>query len=1085
MENYLSNEVNALEKGDLGGGPRFNPEIFEALNGDPAQLIYELLQNADDAGADKVIFRLTEDRLDIHHNGANFEYGDIRGVVDFGYSNKGQVDSIGRFGIGFKSVYRITSTPHIFSGKYNVKIVNWEPKNATPNDDKELKTLIRLTFDRTDLAKGEAFQIISRKLKGLEAKTLLFLRKIKKVEWTIISSNGEHSNGEHSKTSGSKKLRSKNTSNVTAISNVRLNSPQGTHEYIVFRKLFEDTRFFVEVAFRLERGKNNKKKIVAEKNVKLVVFFSTTEVTSLNFVVHGPYKTNLSRETVNLKDVPINKRIIAETGELVAESLPIIRDLGYLNTDFLRLLPISTAIDNPIYSCVHNKIGEKLITEELLPTLEGSKKRYANPADSAIGTNALSELLLPEDLKKLYFGKYLKKGKVWLDTNITGDLKTYLTSDELGVKDVDLDGFVEKITEPEHRLFLQSRRDKWIVKFYRELSKHEKLWKKREHSPWVVPTRPILWDAPIIKLDDEEYIAPFNGEGEPRKDEPQVYLPLSPKAGYKSRYPTIKASLARDKDIIEFLENLGLKTPGIQAEVKNRVLPRYRDGKGTKNEQYYSDFLSIMKARDVTPGNRIDRFIDDLKSIPFILTVNNVTGEFVFKTPGETYIKSDALEEFFKGHESTYFVAGELLEKDKDGEILEFLEELGVKNRPRRVQVSGLLTEEEKRPMREGRYRCRGEQEVNYMYDGLENFIENGITPERSHLLWRLLLEDTRGSEFFQGTYRWTPQRNWRPWEDFPAQFLKTLRVSKWLGDKNGNLREPSDLTLSELSDDYEQKSWRASILIEQLQFKRELPPEKQKIIDLELENEDLKHKNEGLKQENDKLKKNLEKYEDKKSREKWKPEVKPDEAVIEKGKIELRELPTPDPHPGRGGGKRPEIIDNDEPDEPVIDGKDKKEIGKCGEESAYISLKQDYEELGITKEISINSDTIFEVAVSGKEKIKIVWHNKNEDTGRGHDICIKQSGKETKYIEVKSTTLEDPKTIDVQETQWKMAKEKGANYSFYVVSNVGKEVVKVGALDDPYGQWEAGTLRAHPVRIKLPKDIQDDQVHRLLVTDE
>ena len=1091
----MNNEMNAQERRkfdrlvekrrDYVDGHRSNEFPDDEIstrdeNSDLAHFIYELLQNADDAEATEVKFVLTKDKLETYHNGREFNYDDIDGVTGRGKSTKKDDRAkIGKFGRGFKSVFEVTDTPYIFSGIYKIKIVDFiVPCEELDEKWTSPKTLIRLPFNYSELSPEKAFDEISGELESLDPKTLLFLRKINEIKWEIKreTSNSEGNYSREFRDSKTQKHKVVQRHKPYDVKIVWLNSShhEKKEKYLVIgcpiniEDHDSSHDLLVEVAFKLgEKG------ITDAKDSRLVVFFPTTRETSLKFIVQGPFVTTKNREGINL-DKDENPQIKEKIGELVAESLPIIRDLGYLNTDFLRLLPISTAIDNPIYSCVRNKIREKLISEELLPTSETSKKKYVNPADSAIGSKTLSELLPPEDLKKLYFGKYLKEEKAWLDPNITGELRKYLTS-ELDVKEISLYGFVEKITELEHERFLQSRNNKWMIKFYKELSKHEKLWMRGEYN-WQ---RPILWDAPIVKLDDGRCMAPFVGEGEPRKDEPQVYLPLNPKVGYKSGYPTVKASLAKDKEVLGFLENLGLKIPGIRAEVRDRVLPKYRNGKGTQGEQYYGDFLKIMRARDDTPWNKKDKFIDDLKGIPFILAVKNGTREVAFKTPGEVYISSDSLEEFFEGYESTYFVVGELLNKDEDGAKREFLEQLGVKDKPRRIEKND-LTWEEREKLIDGVQYWR-EDVKDYEYEGLDNLIDRGMTQKKSCLLWKLLLAsvedftpDSSNPEegFFKGSYRWVPRTRWNGPRWFDSKFLRTLLDSDWLVDKNDEFRRSSDLTLSELSDDYEKSGWNASILIAQFQFKPELLPEEQKIVDLERENDELKREKENLKQENDELKKNLEKYEDKKSREKWEPEVKPDEVSPQipepkshiSNNIELRI------HENERVKKAPPILkpakqldDFDETEEELQNESlvDKQAIGEWSEKVVYKALKEKYGQRG-----------------------EVIWLNEKGPGGdhrMGYDMRVEENSSVTMYVEVKGTTQSDPKSIEVQGTQWTRARElyergEGEKFCFYVVSNAGTSSVKIKPpIRNPYGGWKEGWLQAHPVRLKLPKNTQDD----------
>lgn len=95
------------------------------------RLIYELLQNADDAmgGAtfghgDRIRFRVTDDALLVMNTGRPLTEADVRGLTSTGASSKtGPIEgggraSIGHKGMGFKSILEITDRPEIYSSTY-------------------------------------------------------------------------------------------------------------------------------------------------------------------------------------------------------------------------------------------------------------------------------------------------------------------------------------------------------------------------------------------------------------------------------------------------------------------------------------------------------------------------------------------------------------------------------------------------------------------------------------------------------------------------------------------------------------------------------------------------------------------------------------------------------------------------------------------------------------------------------------------------------------------------------------------------------------------------------------------------------
>lgn len=84
---------------------------------DRTHFIYEILQNAEDAGATRIQFHLEKEKLVIKHDGRPFNEKDIEGVCGIANGTKEDGTRIGHFGIGFKSVYCYTEHPYIYYQK--------------------------------------------------------------------------------------------------------------------------------------------------------------------------------------------------------------------------------------------------------------------------------------------------------------------------------------------------------------------------------------------------------------------------------------------------------------------------------------------------------------------------------------------------------------------------------------------------------------------------------------------------------------------------------------------------------------------------------------------------------------------------------------------------------------------------------------------------------------------------------------------------------------------------------------------------------------------------------------------------------
>jgi hypothetical protein len=113
--------------------PRIGPMLLANRYDDRTHFIFELLQNAEDAlarraswdGSRAANFTLTADALQLRHFGKPFDESDVRGVCGIGESTKDELTAIGRFGIGFKSVYAFTDAPEVHSGQEDFVIGNY------------------------------------------------------------------------------------------------------------------------------------------------------------------------------------------------------------------------------------------------------------------------------------------------------------------------------------------------------------------------------------------------------------------------------------------------------------------------------------------------------------------------------------------------------------------------------------------------------------------------------------------------------------------------------------------------------------------------------------------------------------------------------------------------------------------------------------------------------------------------------------------------------------------------------------------------------------------------------------------------
>jgi hypothetical protein len=162
--------------------------IIANLYSDSTHFLYELLQNAQDAEATSVSFELHHDRLETSHNGRAFSSSDVESITTIGSSTKSnESNKIGKFGAGFKSVFSITDTPHIYSGTYNFKISDYIiPETIDPLENQSNEyTSVVLPFDRAEIDLKTLYNSIAKRLRSIGKDELLFLSNLCRIDWKI------------------------------------------------------------------------------------------------------------------------------------------------------------------------------------------------------------------------------------------------------------------------------------------------------------------------------------------------------------------------------------------------------------------------------------------------------------------------------------------------------------------------------------------------------------------------------------------------------------------------------------------------------------------------------------------------------------------------------------------------------------------------------------------------------------------------------------------------------------------------------------------------------------------------------------
>lgn len=165
--------------------------LSQKIYKDDIHFILELIQNAEDEGAEEITIFLDRNKIIIKNNGRLFSKKDVRAICSIGGGNKKK--KIGFMGIGFKSVFHITDSPQVISGQFNFTIHDYlypEPQEylniETFEYEPKLGSIFVLPLNK--LYKDNIIDF-SKRLFDVDEKILLFLTHLRKIHF--IDATGE------------------------------------------------------------------------------------------------------------------------------------------------------------------------------------------------------------------------------------------------------------------------------------------------------------------------------------------------------------------------------------------------------------------------------------------------------------------------------------------------------------------------------------------------------------------------------------------------------------------------------------------------------------------------------------------------------------------------------------------------------------------------------------------------------------------------------------------------------------------------------------------------------------------------------
>lgn len=790
---------------------------------DQAHFIYELLQNADDAKATSARFVLHKDKLIFAHNGtrrfslsnqateaedsANNTLGDINAITSIANSNKREA-SIGKFGVGFKSVFQYTSTPHIYDPNIYFKIERFIVPTKISEDfsgRKTDETLFVFPFDHIERGAVEAYEDISEKLRSLDY-PLLFLTNLKDISLEIPGVLGLYG----------RSVEQRLLFGDTSAERICLTQNDGDELYDDKLWLFsrkDGNGYTYSVGFFLDEKEN-----LTAKQHSAFCFFPTKEVTGLNFIIHSPFLLTDSREGIRA-GVPHNNYMINLLASLAADSLVYLRDIGnangyaLINDEIFDIIPYNESTFSDVndkrkisFKPFFTAIKEKMCDEVLIPTNDGytSKENaylveYSQWANDCLTTNIFTNsqlTMLTGNVNAKWAFSSLSRAEVLRnDKQLAGYLDT-ITNDWFGQ---------DKIIARIDSAFIEMQTIDWLHDFYKYISASRERIKLAQKKP-------------IFLNQDRKAVAAFDANGQSI-----LFIPSEVVSGYQ----TVNTSLLDNEVTVEFIYSLGIKEPSLRDEIYNIILPQYQDKVEIDTDLHFRKFFKYYKE---CPQSEVEGYIELIKDCELVSYRSAKDDTIYHGKASDLYFPSESLCKWFQSKPDTRFLELDQYlkivgERDKK-ELISFLTELGAMNVPR--ILSRDMKYQEAMEIRIIWSRSTWEQKWTERYiDGCQEILQHA-TPDNANVIWLQLLELISSNcnywnnfySVISGKYEYF-YRNSRS-ESFESKPVIQLRTIPWLLNAEGNLVSAKELTLHTISPKFDTTSDEAKELIQFLGIKEE-----------------------------------------------------------------------------------------------------------------------------------------------------------------------------------------------------------------------------------------------------------------------
>ena len=785
-------------------------DFLTQLYPDQAHFLYELLQNAEDAGASTVRFMLHRDRLIFAHNGpVLFSLYDIDSITNVADSTKRDDHTrIGKFGVGFKAVYDFTNSPEIHSGVFRFKIVDlFYPDDQIPelaHDGVDgMGTVFDLPFDRPEKPAEEAFQQVSAGLTELASTTLLFLRNIRQLTFSIDGeSDGSIERVEHRgrlftlKTTHS--AETEETRWLRVERDVEVVDEEGQATNVTVAAAFQVTSSVADTPKprNSKAGAENgamKFGFAPVESGEVCIFFPTAkERSGLKFHIHAPFESTVGRDSI--RDTPVNETLIRGLSGLIADSTVALAQGGNLPSSFLDLLPLHSDPVSAAYWPIRDAVIAAFDTIAITPCRTGG---HAPASELQLGTKTVMSLFTDSDMHFLLSQAVrdrtsyeADKTPVFVKLPGENNLRARAFITQLFTKQVDadtvlglvgnIDSEIEETVEPQRienlGVWLSGFSDKRLRSFYKLLGESDDF---------------ALYDFSNIAL----LRVVGDSSGFRHVNPPEALLPDQHETGLPMQIsPEIwRLGETKNRDapaIRDFLETIGVRIWNAEAALAAEL------------ESIGSELVTSNDRVEHDEIERVSRFVEaaalnptlssTFKRFRFLLAVG-ANGDLIRVSPGEAYFSGEIERTGWESVAAFVSTGGGRSQAPLwNGyaaipNVADFLHGVGVSGRPRIIWINVGHNRSFQTAWTAGKASGYRENE-DWILEHAAVLMKHGnAVLLRSIWLWALGLD----KKYLRACYQHNRQagRNY-----MKSNLIHVLTENAWIENLDGNFCKPADV---------------------------------------------------------------------------------------------------------------------------------------------------------------------------------------------------------------------------------------------------------------------------------------------------